>query len=236
VTPIVLTEGVWDSKTVAAQFALGPFADAAHPAGKHARAPADQPAIMVVCPSSCFKGRMHVDKGDGLRLTSLAENLLAGFSKMGVAGVGEGAAGRAEVPREKDKDRHEWKRGKDEAKRGKREGDAVQGELGGWIQKHCTQSLPEALSQVGGITLLLRAMHGSSRQDLQVAALRVLAQVLVASRGGGDGGEAAAAFWRLRGDLVVLYILFHGDAPDEPLFDILLQVPQKSPNTGERAL
>ena len=247
---LLLTEGVWDARTVASQFALGPLHDMTHTkqvksADMSKDKVSDHKTVLVVSPSSCFKGRHHVDKNalvsGSNALSDMAGTLLDRFSKMGQSG-GSGAedkdgsvntqlaiVNRSPRPSGKDKDKD-----KDAKKSGKLAedlGDQPRGELGAWLNMHATQTLHESLRQVGGIALLLRLLvpgpKGSNEAFSQVSSLRVLAQVL---RTGHE--EETAEFMRLRGECVLLYVLSHCDTAEEQVFDVLLQMASGGEATG----
>jgi hypothetical protein len=198
ISPILLSEGAWDSKTVAAEFKRGPLADL--PADAHAltacqpssplqrqgkaHAPAhEHKTLLLVSPASCIKGRMHVSKIDGLNalfsLTEMAENLFDRFSKM------KAAAGELKIDPKLDHpkgDKEAKKDKKDDGKKGKEEPEQHLGEMMGYIQSHCTMSLLESLGQIGGVALILRLLVPMSELS-QLSALRVLAQVLAQADG-----------------------------------------------------
>jgi len=237
---LLLTEGVWDARTVASQFALGPLHDITHT--KQVRSAdtskdkvSDHKTVLVVSPSSCFKGRHHVSQNSLVSgsnaLSDMAGTLLDRFSKMRQFGGGgaedKDAGGNTQLaivnrsPRASGKDKD--KDAKKSGKLGEDLGDQPRGELGAWLNMHATQTLHESLRQVGGIALLLRLLvpgpEGSNEAFSQVLSLRVLAQVL---RTGHE--EEVAEFMRLRGECVLLYVLSQCDTAEEQVFDVLLQM------------
>jgi hypothetical protein len=246
---LLLTEGVWDARTVASQFALGPLHDTTHTkqvksADTSKDKVSDHKTVLVVSPSSCFKGRHHVDKNalvsGSNALSDMAGTLLDRFSKMGQSGSGgaedKDGSGNAQLaivnrsPRPSGKDKDKDKDAKKSGKLGE-DLDQPRGELGAWLNMHATQTLHESLRQVGGIALLLRLLvpgpEGSNEAFSQVSSLRVLAQVL---RTGHE--EEAAEFMRLRGECVLLYVLSQCDTAEEQVFDVLLQMACGREATG----
>ena len=237
ISPILLSEGAWDSKTVAAEFKRGPLADL--PADAHALS-ASQPSspvrqgkahaaahehktLLLVSPASCIKGRMHVSKIDGINLFSLsemAENLFDRFSKM------KAAAGDLKIDLKVDHpkgDKEAKKDKKDDGKKGKEECEQHQGEMMGYIQSHCTMSLLECLGQIGGIALILRLLV-PMREHSQLGALRVLAQVLAQADGDQCESELLGDFLRLNGHCFLLYVFSQADPPEEQVLYILLKM------------
>ena len=241
---ILFTEGVWDARTVAAQYALGPLHDTTHTKQVGTDKTSDHKTIMVVSPSSCFKGRHHVDQKalGSSALSDMAGTLFDRFSKMSQTGGGVGAedrdgSGNAQQqaaahrsPRACAKDK-DSKKSSLSGKLGEDVGDQHHGELGASMSVHTTQTLHEALRQIGGIALLLRLLapgpEGSNVAISQVTSLRVLAQVL---RDGHE--EAVAEFVRLRGECVLLYVLSQCDTAEEEVFDALLQMACGKEATG----
>ena len=163
VSPILITEGVWDSKTVSSMYSAGLGGGDVGPSGT-VKGAAGTPAgsehkiIMCVSPARCAMGRMHVDESDPLglgiggTLTEMAGGLLDRLTKPG-DGVRD---------REKEKvglgvtsPPGRGKKGSRDEK-AREETDVHHAEVGGWLQTHCTQTLPDVLAQIGGVALVLK--------------------------------------------------------------------------------
>jgi hypothetical protein len=150
----------------------------------------------------------------------MAENLFDRFSKM------KAAAGDLKIDPKVDHpkgDKEAKKDKKDDGKKGKEESEQHQGEMMGYIQSHCTMSLLESLGQIGGIALILRLLV-PMREHSQLAALRVLAQVLAQADGDQSDSELLGDFLRLNGHCFLLYVFSQADPPEEQVLYILLKM------------